>query len=60
MTAADRALVREKSRANRLVFAALLLFHRAHGRFPRRPTDIDAKTAEHVAQQLGIEVLLDL
>jgi hypothetical protein len=60
LTAADHALVREKSRANRLAFAVLLLFHRAHGRFPKKPTEIGAPTVEHVAQQLGIEANLDL
>ena len=60
LTEADHALVQEKSRANRLAFAVLLLFHRVHGRFPKRPTDIDAATVEHVAQQLGIEANLDL
>ncbi|MBP2233430.1 hypothetical protein J2847_006768 [Azospirillum agricola] len=60
LTEADHALVQEKSRANRLAFAVLLLFHRVHGRFPKRPTDVDAATVEHVAQQLGIEANLDL
>jgi hypothetical protein len=60
LTADDHALVREKSRTNRLAFAVLLLFHRSHGRFPKRPTEIDAATVEHVAQQLSIEANLDL
>lgn len=60
LTSDDHALVREKSRANRLAFAVLLLFHRVHGRFPKRPTELNAATVEHVAQQLGIEAHLDL
>jgi hypothetical protein len=59
LTPADHALVLEKSRANRLIFALLLLFHRVHGRFPRRLTEIDAATVENVAQQLDIEASLD-
>jgi hypothetical protein len=34
LTPEDHALVAGKSRANRLAFAALLLFFRANGRFP--------------------------
>jgi hypothetical protein len=60
LTAAEHALVREKSRANRLAFAMLLLFHRAHGRFPKGPTEVDAATVEHVARQLGMEADFDL
>ncbi|MGE5667966.1 MAG: DUF4158 domain-containing protein [Betaproteobacteria bacterium] len=59
LTSADHALVLEKSRANRLVFALLLLFHRAHGRFPGKLTEIDAATVESVAQQLDVEASLD-
>lgn len=59
LTSADHALVLEKSRANRLVFALLLLFHRAHGRFPRRLAEIDAAAVAYVAQQLDVEASLD-
>src|SRR5512135_2913363 len=59
LTPADHVLVSEKSRANRLMFALLLLFYRAHGRFPKRPGEIDAAAVESVAQQLGIESHLD-
>jgi len=43
LTATDLALVMAKNVANRLGFAALFLFHRAHGRFPKTPTEIGAK-----------------
>jgi hypothetical protein len=59
LTPADHALVSEKSRANRLMFALLLLFYRSHGRFPKRPGEIEAAVVENVAQQLSIESHLD-
>jgi hypothetical protein len=59
LTPADHALVSEKSRANRLMFALLLLFYRGHGRFPKRPGEIEAAVVENVAQQLSIESHLD-
>jgi TnpA family transposase len=59
LSPADHALVLEKSRANRLMFALLLLFYRAHGRFPKRPRDIDVAIVDMVAQQLGVESHLD-
>ena len=51
---ADEPLIAAKSRANRLSFAVLLLFFRAHGRFPRAPEDIEPDTVAVVARQLGI------
>ena len=55
LTAADQALVMAKNVANRLGFALLFLFHRAHGRFPKTPTEIGAKAVARVAQQLGVK-----
>ena len=55
LTAEDRALVMAKNVANRLGFALLFLFHRAHGRFPKTPTEIGAKAVARVAQQLGVK-----
>jgi hypothetical protein len=45
-----------KNDANRLGFAVLLLFYRANGRFPKKPTDIDDGTVAGVARQLGAEL----
>ena len=53
LTPADRVLVMKKNRANRFMFAVLLLFHRAHGRFPTDTKDIDADIEEMVSSQLG-------
>ena len=55
LTREDQTLVMAKSRANRLGFAVLLLFYRAHGRFPNAPTEIEPQAVDHVARQLGIE-----
>ena len=55
LTAADHALVMAKNVANRLGFALLFLFHRAHGRFPKTSTEIGAKAVARVAQQLGVK-----
>ena len=55
LTAEDQALVMAKNVANRLGFALLFLFHRAHGRFPKTPTEIGAKAVVRVAQQLGVK-----
>ena len=55
LTAEDQALVMAKNIANRLGFALLFLFHRAHGRFPKAPTEIGAKAVAWVAQQLGVK-----
>ena len=53
LTPADQKLVLAKSQANRLGFAVLLLFYRAHGRFPEAATDIEPGALEEVARQLG-------
>jgi TnpA family transposase len=54
-TSADERLIAAKSRANRLSFAVLLLFFRAHGRFPRAPEEIEPSAVAEVARQLGIQ-----
>jgi TnpA family transposase len=55
LTPADHALVMIKNSGNRLGFAVLLLFYRAYGRFPKKPTEIDADALARVARQLGVE-----
>lgn len=55
LTPQDHALVMTKNGANRLGFAVLLLFHRTHGRFPRKPIEIGEATIVRVARQLGVE-----
>jgi len=55
LTKADYALVTSKNSANRLSFALLLLFYRAHGKFPKEPTAIKPRIVAHVARQLGVE-----
>jgi TnpA family transposase len=59
LTPADRELVMAKSRANRLDFAVLLLFYRAHGRFPGAPAEIEPQAVGRVARQLGMEAAPD-
>ncbi|MBL9169908.1 MAG: DUF4158 domain-containing protein [Verrucomicrobiales bacterium] len=54
LTLSDGPLIAAKSRANRLPFAVLLLFFRAHGRFPRAQNEIKHDTLADVARQLGI------
>ncbi len=54
LTPADEPLIAAKSRANRLSFALLLLFFRAHGRFPRTQDEIEPATVADVARQLDI------
>ena len=49
---ADRAAVAAKRQASRLSFAVLLLFYRAHGRFPRRAAEIEAEAITTVARQI--------
>src|SRR5258708_23013871 len=44
-----------KGRANRLGFAVLLLFYRAHGCFPAAPTEIEPEAVAQVARQIGLE-----
>jgi hypothetical protein len=56
LTFADQTLVMTKNSANRLGFAVLLLFYRANGRFPKKPTEIDDGTVTRVARQLGAEL----
>ena len=55
LTPADLTLVMAKGRANRLGFAVLLLFYRAHGRFPAAPTEIEPQVVDQVARQIGME-----
>jgi hypothetical protein len=55
LTLADQALVMTKNSANRLGFAVLLLFYQTHGRFPKKPAEIDEATVARVARQLGTE-----
>jgi hypothetical protein len=55
LTMADQTSVMMKHGANRLRFAVLLSFYRAHGRFPRTPEEIDSEAAALVARQLGVE-----
>jgi TnpA family transposase len=54
VTPADELLIAAKSRANRLSFALLLLFFRAHGRFPRTQDEIEPAIVADVARQLDI------
>ena len=54
LTPADLTLVMAKGRANRLGFAVLLLFYRAHGRFPGAPTEIEPQAVDQVARQIGM------
>ena len=53
LTPTDQLLIAAKSRANRLSFAVLLLFFRAHGRFPRAAEEIEPDTVVNVQRQLG-------
>ena len=53
LAAADKPLIAAKSRVNRLPFAVLLLFFRAHGRFPRVPEEIAPDTIAIVSRQVG-------
>lgn len=54
LTTADHVLVAAKSQGNRLGFAALLLFFRNHGRFPRTKTEIGHEVIEHIARHLDV------
>jgi TnpA family transposase len=54
LTLADQTCVMTKYGANRLGFAVLLLFYRAHGRFPRNPAEIQDGVVAFVASQLGM------
>ena len=53
LTPADQLLIAAKSRTNRLSFAVLLLFFRAHGRFPRGPEEVEPDAVVNVERQLG-------
>lgn len=55
LTLEDMSLIETKSRANRLSFAVLLLFFRAHGRFPRTQEELNTDTTASVAQYLDLE-----
>src|SRR5262249_14825319 len=54
LTPGDHALIRAKSRANRLGFAVLLLFFRERGRFPRSSSEIDRRMVGVGAQQIDV------
>ena len=54
MTPSDRAFVMTKHHTNRLSFAVLLVFFRAHGRFPRAACEVNQLTVEDIARQLAI------
>jgi hypothetical protein len=55
LTIADQTSVMTKHGANRLMFAVLLSFYRAHGRFPKASEEIDGEAVALVARQLGLE-----
>ena len=55
LTPADLALIMAKNEANRVDFALLLLFYRAHGRFPDEPEEIEPGAVASIARQLGME-----
>jgi TnpA family transposase len=55
LTPADQLRIAAKNRANQLSFALLLLFFRAHGRFPRTQEEIEPDTVAYVSRLLGIE-----
>jgi Domain of unknown function (DUF4158) len=54
LTEEDRTLVVAKPQRARLGFAVLLLFFRAHGRFPRTGMEIAPTCLARVARQLGV------
>ncbi len=54
LTVADQTSVMMKHGANRLRFAVLLSFYRAHGRFPGTPEEIDSEAVALVARQVGV------
>ena len=56
LTAEDLDLIMIKSRSNRLSFAWMLLFHRAHGHSPDSTSEIHPNTIDMIAQQLNIVV----
>ena len=54
LTLAERALIDAKSRAKRLGFAAMLLFFRDYGRFPRGPAEIGVEMVTDLARVLDV------
>lgn len=54
LSESDRALVSAKPKRARLEFAVLLLFFRAHGRFPRAGADVTPAIVARIARQLGL------
>ena len=52
----DRAVIASKHHASRLPFAVLLLFYRAHGRFPHHGLEIEAKAIAAVANQVDTPI----
>ncbi len=55
LTPTDQQLIAAKSRANRLSFAVLMLFFRAHGRFPRTASELEPDAVVTVQRQLSDE-----
>jgi hypothetical protein len=51
LTPADLVLVMAKNEVNRVDFALLLLFYRAHGRFPNEPEEIEPGAVANIARQ---------
>jgi Domain of unknown function (DUF4158) len=64
LSPADHPVIAAKHRASRLSFAVLLLFYRAHGRFPRHGSEIEAEAMTAVARQIDTPIepldLLDM
>jgi TnpA family transposase len=54
---ADQAAVAAKRQASRLSFAVLLLFYRAHGRFPRGAAEIETEAIAAVARQIDVPIV---
>jgi len=54
---ADQAAVAAKRQASRLSFAVLLLFYRAHGRFPRGASEIETEAIAAVARQIDAPIV---
>lgn len=55
LSEAEAALLRNKSRATRIGFAALLKFVQWKGRFPRGRGEIPDAAAVHLGKQVGVE-----
>ena len=49
LTPADLVPVMAKNEANRVDFALLLLFYRAHGRFPNEPEEIEPGAVANIS-----------